>query len=90
MCSFALADWQEEGKNQRRLKLGAVERWMLESRSKIQIPFRKWYLWVADALAKQHAQGLIAGVCVFGACVRACVRIRVCLCVANVELHACA
>jgi len=100
---FAIADWQEEGKHQRKLKLAAVERWMLESRSKIQIPFRKWYdiadklrlrwsvvvgdsdtdysaytcsprfiettadtnlacryLWVADSLAKQHAQGLIA------------------------------
>ena len=25
-----------------------------------QVPYRKWYLWVADSLAKQHAQGLIA------------------------------
>ena len=25
-----------------------------------QVPYRKWYLWVSDSLAKQHAQGLIA------------------------------
>jgi hypothetical protein len=60
VCGIVIEDWQLEVVNQRRLKLAAVERWILTCRLKIQLPFRKWYLWVADSMAKQHAQGLIA------------------------------
>ena len=60
LCHDIFLDWHEEGAKQRRLKLEAIERWILTCRAIVQTPFRKWYLWVADSLAKQHAQGLIA------------------------------
>ncbi|KAJ1483276.1 hypothetical protein T484DRAFT_1800946 [Baffinella frigidus] len=45
---------------QRTLKLATLERWLVVSKSKTQMPFRRWYLWCADMNNRREAQTLIA------------------------------
>ena len=39
-------------RRQRQVRIGVLEQWILASRSTVQVPFRKWFLWTQDQKQK--------------------------------------
>ena len=60
LCREVSEAWQGQRELQKALKLAALERWLLVSKSKTQLPFRRWYLWCAEMHNRREAQTLVA------------------------------